>query len=167
MEKLKEHIQSVVDVFNTGNLSKAELLTKKLINNNPKVVFLYNLLGLVLAEQKKTDQAIKCYEDLLKIDGQDDVILNKIALCYCDPEIAKYDKAIFYLEKVLAIDDKNNFALSNMGLCYEEKGENRKALLYFEKKFFDVVSISPIIRFACFNFERRFCSSIVKNPSFQ
>ena len=39
MEKLKEHIQSVVDVFNTGNLSKAELLTKKLINNNPKVVF--------------------------------------------------------------------------------------------------------------------------------
>ena len=87
-------------------------------------------------------EAIKCYEDLLKIDGQDDEILNKIAICYCDPKIAKYDKAIDYLQQVLDIDDKNNFALSNMGLCYEEKGEYRKALVYFEKNVGSNYSLS-------------------------
>ena len=39
MEKLKEQIQSIVDIYKSGNLSKAELLTEQLINNNPKVVF--------------------------------------------------------------------------------------------------------------------------------
>ena len=53
MEKLKEHIQSVVSIYKSGNLSEAELLTKKLIDNNPKIVFLYNLLGLILSEQEK------------------------------------------------------------------------------------------------------------------
>ena len=36
MEKLKEHIQSVVDIYKSGNLSKAEFLTRQLIENNPK-----------------------------------------------------------------------------------------------------------------------------------
>ena len=53
MEKLKEQIQSAVNIYKSGNLKKAELCTKKLINDNPKLVFLYNLLGLVLVDQKK------------------------------------------------------------------------------------------------------------------
>ena len=53
MEKLKEQIQSAVNIYKSGNLQKAELFTKKLINDNPKLVFLYNLLGLILADQKK------------------------------------------------------------------------------------------------------------------
>ena len=47
MEKLKKHIQSIIDIYKTGNLSKAELLAEEAINDNPKVVFLYNLLGLI------------------------------------------------------------------------------------------------------------------------
>ena len=42
MEKLKEQIQSIVDIYKSGNLLEAEFLTGQLINNNPKVVFLYN-----------------------------------------------------------------------------------------------------------------------------
>ena len=68
MEKLKEQIQSIVDIYKSGNLLEAEFLTGQLINNNPKVVFLYNLLGLILAEQKKDDQAMKCYEKGIDID---------------------------------------------------------------------------------------------------
>ena len=44
MEKLKKHIQSIIDIYKSGNLSKAESLTRELINDNTKVVFLYNLL---------------------------------------------------------------------------------------------------------------------------
>ena len=53
MEKLKKEIQSIVDVYKSRDLSKAELLCKKLILTNPKVAFLYNLMGLILTDQKK------------------------------------------------------------------------------------------------------------------
>ena len=53
MEKLKEQIQLAVNIYKSGNLQKAELFTKKLIDDNPKLVFLYNLLGLIFVDQKK------------------------------------------------------------------------------------------------------------------
>ena len=34
-------------------------ILKNLINVNPRVAFLYNLLGLILSAQKKTDEAMK------------------------------------------------------------------------------------------------------------
>ena len=53
MENLKKQIQDAVSAFKSGRILEAEHLTKKLIELNPKVVFLYNLLGLILVEQKK------------------------------------------------------------------------------------------------------------------
>ena len=53
MRNLKEEIQYVVDIYKSGNLSKAEAISKKLLKENPKIVFLYNLLGLILSKQKK------------------------------------------------------------------------------------------------------------------
>ena len=52
MKNLKDKIQSVVDIYKIGNLLKAEQNCKQLIHENPKVAFLYNLLGLVLVGQK-------------------------------------------------------------------------------------------------------------------
>ena len=62
MKSLKEKIQSVVDIYKSGNLLKAEQACIELINENSKVPFLYNLLGLILVGQKKFVQAIKYYE---------------------------------------------------------------------------------------------------------
>ena len=59
MENLKKQIQSVVDIYKSGDLAKAELLSKKLIKSNHKVVFLYNLLGLILVDQKKNRWSTK------------------------------------------------------------------------------------------------------------
>ena len=73
MDKLKEEIQSAVNVYKSGNLSKAEQVSKKLISSNPKVAFLYNLLGLILTGQKKIDEAAEWYKKGLKIDR---VIIN-------------------------------------------------------------------------------------------
>ena len=43
MENLKKQIQHAVDAFKSGRILEAEDLTSKLIESNPKVVFLYNL----------------------------------------------------------------------------------------------------------------------------
>ena len=58
-ENIKKEIQAIVDIYKSGDLSKAELLTKKLIKNYPNSAFLYNLLGLILASREKIDEAIE------------------------------------------------------------------------------------------------------------
>ena len=82
MKNLKEEIQSVVNIYQSGNLSKAQQLTEKLIDNNPNVAFLHNLLGLILTSQKKIDKAIKCYENGLKIDPKFAMIYNNLGLLF-------------------------------------------------------------------------------------
>ena len=59
MENLKKQIQHAVDAFKSGRILEAEDLTRKLIDSNPKVVFLYNLMGLILSAQKEVDQALE------------------------------------------------------------------------------------------------------------
>ena len=56
MENLKKQIQLAVDAFKSERILEAEDLTRKLIDSNPKVVFLYNLMGLILSAQNEVDQ---------------------------------------------------------------------------------------------------------------
>ena len=129
MEKLKEHIQYVVDIFNSGNLSKAELLTKKLINNNPKVVFLYNLLGLILVEQKKNDQAMKCYEKGIKIDPSFGIIYNNIGLLFYKQKTAdNIKKAENFYKKAISLDKKIPEPHNNLGNLYDYLNKVKDAI---------------------------------------
>ena len=68
MENLKKQIQTVVNIYKSGDLSKAESITKKLIKENPKVEFLYNLLGLIFVGQAKIQEAIESYDKAIKIN---------------------------------------------------------------------------------------------------
>ena len=51
--KMQKEIQLLLGLFNTKKHFEVEKLSRKLISNNPKNVFLYNILGLALIEQKK------------------------------------------------------------------------------------------------------------------
>ena len=176
MEKLKEHIQSAVDVFNTGNLSKAELLTKKLINNNPKVVFLYNLLGLVLAEQKKTDQAMKCYEKGISIDPNFGMIYNNIGLLIYKQKTAdNIKKAENYYKKAISLDKKISEPHNNLGNLYDYLDKVEDAIDCYKK----AIDINPRFSYAHHNLgtayvtigkfneaKKHFEESLKLNPNF-
>ena len=82
MENLKKKIQQAVDTYKSANLPRAEQMAKKLIDSNPKVVFLYNFLGLVLVGQGKIDQAIEYYEKGIKIDPNFAMIYNNLGLLF-------------------------------------------------------------------------------------
>ena len=82
IENIKLKIQSIVDLYKSGDLSKAELLCKKLIEANPKVEFLYNLLGLILAGQGKIQAAIEYYNKAIKINPNFAMPYNNLGLLY-------------------------------------------------------------------------------------
>jgi len=105
MEKLKKEIQFVGDVYKSGDFHKAELLAKELIVANSKVVFLYNLLGLILVEQKKIDEAIQCYKNGIKIDPNFAMIYNNLGLLHFrhKPNIDIKEIEKYYL-KAISLD---------------------------------------------------------------
>ena len=53
MNDLEKEIQLTLTLFNLRKYSEAQIKAEKLIFIHPKIVFLYNILGLILTEKKK------------------------------------------------------------------------------------------------------------------
>ena len=105
MEDLKKQIKTAVDAFKNQRTLEAEKLTKKLITENPNIVFLYNLLGLILVEQEKFDQALECYKKGIEVDPNFAMIYNNLGLLYL---LNKKDnlKAEEYYKKSISLNQK-------------------------------------------------------------
>jgi len=148
MENLKKEIQIAVNIFKSGNLFKAEEVCEKLIDNNPRVVFLYNLLGLIYAGQKKLDLAIKIYEKGIQIDPNFAMIYSNLGLIYFNEKSNKsikkaedlYKKAIF-LNKNIA--EPHN----NLGTLYSSISNYKEA----EKCFYNAIKVNSLFLFAYYN----------------
>ena len=140
MDKLKDQIQSAVNVYKSGNLSKAEQVSKKLINANPNVTFLYNLLGLILTGQKKLDEAIECYEKGLKIDPNYALIYNNLGLLFFKKQTDEgISKAENYYKKSIALDNNISEPYTNLGNLHAHLNNNEVSINYHKKG----IAISP------------------------
>ena len=137
MKNLQTEIQSVVDIFKSGDLSKAEQLCKKLTDANPKVAFLYNLLGLILAEQKKIDQAIDCYEKGLKIDPDFAMIYNNLGLLFFKRKTSSaIKKAENYYMKSISLNKKIPEPHNNLGNLYGAQSKYKEAESCYKKAIY-------------------------------
>ena len=148
MKNLKDEIQSVVNIFKSGNLSEAEGLCRQLINKNPKIAFLYNLLGLILASKKKFDDAIKYYEKGISIDPKFAMIYNNLGLIYFNNKSsANIKKAESYYKKSISLDDNIAVPHNNLGTLYNSRSKYKEAEISYKK----AISIDPKFFFAHFN----------------
>lgn len=148
MDKLKEKIQLAVNVYKSGNLSKAEQISKKLITSNPKVVFLYNLLGLILTGQKKLDEAIKCYEKGLKIDPNFAMIYNSLGLLlYNQGSNSNIKKAENYYKKSISLNEKIAEPHTNLGNLYKLLNKHKEAIDCYKK----AILINPKSAYTYYN----------------
>ena len=141
MKSLKEKIQLVVDIYKSGDLLEAEQACTKLINENSKVAFLYNLLGLILVGQKKLDQAIKYYKQGLKIDPTFAIIYNNLGLLFFNEQTDEnIKKAENYYKKSISVDKKipepyiNLGSLYNLLFRYEESINCYKEAIHINSK---------------------------------
>ena len=116
-ENIKKEIQTIVDIYKTRDLSKAELLCKKLIVKYPKIAFLFNLLGLILSEQGKNDDAIKAYTAGIKADPSFGMIYNNLGLLYFSYKSDKELAESFY-KKSISIDSNIAEPHNNLGILY-------------------------------------------------
>ena len=132
MEKLKKEIQSIVDLYKSRDLSKAELLCKKLIEANPKVEFLYNLLGLILVGQGKIETAIEYYNKAIKINSNFAMPYNNLGLLYVNHKF-DYKKAENFYKKSISLDPKILEAQNNLGSLYNTLNKFEEAISCYKK----------------------------------
>ena len=137
MENLQKKIQTLLNLYKSKNLSKAELLNKELIIAHPKVVILYNILGLILTDQNKIDKAIECYDQGIKIKPDYAMIYNNLGSIYQSKK--EYTKAENYYKKSIELDNKIPEPQNNLGNLYLTLNNHRDAIVYFKNS----INISP------------------------
>ena len=137
MENLEKKIQRAVDAFKSGRILEAKNLTKKLIKSNPKIVFLYNLLGLIFAKQNKSNQAIEYYEKGIKIDPNFSIIYNNLGTIYKSKK--DYQKSEDYYKKSIDLDNKIAEPQNNLGNLYFTLGKYKDAIVCYK----NAININP------------------------
>jgi Tfp pilus assembly protein PilF len=148
MEKIKKKIKEAVDAYKSRNLSKASQITKKLIETNPKLVFLYNLLGLIFQEQEKIEEALKCYEKGIEIDPNFATIYNNLGLLYFRNKYQNnHQKIEKYYKKAISLNKNMVEAYSNLGNFYSSVNKYEEAKYNFKK----AIEINPKFSFAFLN----------------
>ena len=107
-------------------------MTQKLIVANPKVVFIYNLLGLILVAQNKIDQAAECYEKGIKINPNFAEIYNNLGLLYINNK-SDVKKAENCYKKAISLNPKIPEPYNNLGTLYKSLDKFDEAIDCYQK----------------------------------
>ena len=131
MKNLQKKIQLLLNVYRSKKLPKAEVINKKLIDAYPSAVILYNILGLILTDQEKLDEAIEWYEKGIKIKPDFAMIYNNLGSLYKLKE--DYSKSENYYKKSISLDDKIPEPQNNLGSLYLTLNKHQEAIICFKK----------------------------------
>ncbi len=138
MDELKKQIKIAVDALKSQRVKEAENLTKKLISENPKIVFLYNLLGLILVQQEKFDQALEWYQKGIEVDPNFAMIYNNLGLLYSNQKNDNV-KAEEYYKKSIALKQNIPEPYNNLAALYQLTDKFDEAIECFNK----AIEINP------------------------
>jgi len=140
MNNLEKKIQFTLNLFKSRKYSEAQKSVEKLISTHPKIVFLYNILGLILTEKRKIDEAIKVFKKGISINPNHAMIYNNLGLAYKLKD--DYVNSEISYKKSIEIDKNISETHNNLGNLYihlnkHEKGINSyKQSIIVNKNFF-------------------------------
>ncbi|HXR33916.1 MAG TPA: tetratricopeptide repeat protein [Verrucomicrobiae bacterium] len=109
----------------------AEVVFRKLTQQQPKNAVYWNELGITLHNQSELDPAMKCYERSAKLDSHYADPVNNIGTVWYERK--KYSKAIRAYKRAIGI--KDNFAsfYMNLGYAYFADKKYEESIASFHK----------------------------------
>ena len=134
MENLKTKIQFLVNLYKSRNLPQAEAYAKKILRENPNIVFLYNILGLILNDLHKIDDAIDCFQRGLQINPENKdnaLIYNNLGSIYFYRE--NYFEAENCYKKAIEINRQHSEAFNNLGNLFIKQNKYEEGINYYKK----------------------------------
>ena len=127
--KMQESNPTKDNVTENFRTRLAEL--KQAVENNPNDTLKLKEYADFLAAAHKTEEAIRMYDRILKINPKRTDIYFSITLLYYNEK--DLQKAEEYNEKVLMYDPTNSMALYNRGALAATRGNKEKARTIWEK----------------------------------
>ena len=148
MKNLEKQVNSILEIYKKGNLALAERACIEVLNKNPNIVFLHNLMGLIYAGQKKFDKAIKFYEMGIKIDPNFAIIYNNLGLLTLAQKLDDSEvRAENYYKKSISLDKNIPEPLNNLGSLYTSSHKYDEAIECYKK----AIALNPKFSPAYYN----------------
>ncbi len=144
-EFIKKEISKIVILYQNSKFLEAETLAKKLLEKKPNMSYLYNLLGLICAGQKKDDESINYYKKGISIQPNNETIYNNLATAYKAKK--NFVMAEKYYKECIKLDSKNIEAHNNLGNLYKDLNKIDESIKFFKKS----LTIKPNYYIAYYN----------------
>ena len=113
-----------------------EDLLRMTLERNPRSLPALNLLGMMMQDAGRNEEAAKLYRKILELDPNSAAPLNNLAWMLCERENRppeEYQEALELAEKGLQIVSGNMDLLDTRGYAYYRLGEFDKAMADFDK----------------------------------
>jgi tetratricopeptide (TPR) repeat protein len=122
----QEHLQSIISLFNQGQLQQALSESSQLLERFPNSVILYNIAGACNAGLMQFDAAINNYKKALKINPDYADAYNNMGNALKDK--GDLEAAIESYKQALKIKPDYVQAYNNMGNALRKKGDSEVAI---------------------------------------
>ena len=134
---LKKEIHNILTLYNSKEFLKAKNKTKKLIEIYPKESNYYNLLGLILSQENKTEEAANVFKKAIKINPNFAVAYNNLGNIYKNRGNIKI--AIDHYKHAIKLDPVGPEPYNNLGNLYKSINKVDESIRNYKK----AIEINP------------------------
>ncbi|MCX7594362.1 MAG: tetratricopeptide repeat protein [Fischerella sp.] len=124
-------VRTANTLLSQGDLTGAEENLRKLIEKYPEDAFGHYQLGNVLFRQDKKEDAIKAYQEAIRIDPKYALAHNAIGIIFAQQQ--RWEDAIAEYKKALEINPDYGDALTNLAQALWIQGKRNEAIVSLEK----------------------------------
>jgi predicted O-linked N-acetylglucosamine transferase (SPINDLY family) len=130
-KKYENEIKDILNLFNIKNFTQSEKKLKDLILKFPNDFFIENIYGVVLAAQKKYEQALVKFKIAVNLNKSFPDGYYNIATTLVN--IFKYTEALDYFHKCIEIKNDYYDAYFNLADCYKQLKQYENSIKYYSK----------------------------------
>ena len=134
---LNNKINSIIELYSSGQISDALESIEILIGQNPNESILYNISGVCLKANGKLEMAAQSFKSAINLKPDFADAHYNLALTH--QELNHLDDAVKSYQETLAIQSDYAKAHNNLGIIYNELGQNNDAI----KSYKEALSLQP------------------------
>jgi len=127
----QRNLKKAISCFQSGNLSKAEDIFRKIVNKSPDVLLALRYLGLIAYQKGDHDAAVKYMHQVLELDPSDAKTHNDLGFLMKSHGLL--DNAIASFQRAISHNPVFSDAMYNLGNAYHMKRQFDRAIEYYRR----------------------------------
>ena len=116
-----KQVKELIKLYSSGNLNKAEYRARKLIKQYHDAFILFNVLGAILNDKKKFDEAIKNFKQAIKINPNYAQAENNLGVAY--QNLNKFNESISCYKRAIKLKSDYAEPCNNLGVVLKNLGK--------------------------------------------